>query len=387
MRRAQVEMASRVAGEIDPRNAVPLRMPRAVHTCVALALVAGGLLGLRYRMVGSLDLRPPIVPTPKQLLENARQELAAIRQLFEKPAPAESSDDIGKEPQENAKAHERASKSDPRASAGQPQGSAGGAKSAANNEMATDESESTGESAGDPMGEQNATEGRRSGDSRPGPQRDASSRSGNADQAEPNSSGQQSGETQGIMNRLSNTVSNLMSVFKPQAGGKDKQVSSTNPNGKPQTGRTNGKSPTDQQRGDPSASPGGEEQGDASQRDGSDAASPGNSTEAQTGKQPGSGAGKDDGDKSIRLAEQRKAMGKISMILGRRSENVTGTTAVEVVSGQQELATQYERRKSGHTDVHAKAERDEVPIEYQDYVTHYFKQVRQATTRTRSKPN
>jgi hypothetical protein len=71
-------------------------------------------------------------------------------------------------------------------------------------------------------------------------------------------------------------------------------------------------------------------------------------------------------------------MGKLSAILGKRSEKLTGSTAVEVVSGTQALTTRYEQRKSVHTDVHAKAERDEVPLEYQSYVQQYFRHMREA---------
>ena len=34
------------------------------------------------------------------------------------------------------------------------------------------------------------------------------------------------------------------------------------------------------------------------------------------------------------LAEEREAMGKISVILGKRSKEVTGSTSMEVVSGR-----------------------------------------------------
>ena len=35
-------------------------------------------------------------------------------------------------------------------------------------------------------------------------------------------------------------------------------------------------------------------------------------------------------------------MGKISVILGKRSKEVTGSTSMEVVSGEQELTTRYQ---------------------------------------------
>ena len=104
----------------------------------------------------------------------------------------------------------------------------------------------------------------------------------------------------------------------------------------------------------------------------------GQGADGQNGKQAGSSAGLNDGDKTIQAADQRAAMGKISMILGKRSENVTGSAAVEVLSGEQALNTPYARRKAEHQDVHAKGERDEVPLELQAYVNSYFARLRQS---------
>src|SRR5262249_34025877 len=83
MRAAQIGMASRLAAGIDLRTAVPFRMPRAVYWSLALACVSAGLLALRYRFEGRIDLRLPATPAIAQFLQDARTEIAAMRRFFE----------------------------------------------------------------------------------------------------------------------------------------------------------------------------------------------------------------------------------------------------------------------------------------------------------------
>ena len=66
----------------------------------------------------------------------------------------------------------------------------------------------------------------------------------------------------------------------------------------------------------------------------------------QNQKQEGNGIGSQDGSKENHAAEQLKAMGKISEIIGRRSATVTGETSIEVQSGNQQLHT---ARRMRHT--------------------------------------
>src|SRR3712207_8585668 len=47
------------------------------------------------------------------------------------------------------------------------------------------------------------------------------------------------------------------------------------------------------------------------------------------------GMGKQDGDKALREAEQLAAMGKISEIIGKRAQQLSGEITVEVSSGKQ----------------------------------------------------
>ena len=95
--------------------------------------------------------------------------------------------------------------------------------------------------------------------------------------------------------------------------------------------------------------------------------------------------GKQDGDKSVREAEQLAAMGKISEIIGKRAANVSGEVMVEVASGKQQLKTQYSQRKATHGEAGGEINRDEVPLAYQQYVQQYFEEVRKLPAASKTK--
>jgi len=88
------------------------------------------------------------------------------------------------------------------------------------------------------------------------------------------------------------------------------------------------------------------------------------------------GAGSADGDKSAKEAEQLQAMGKISEILGKRSQNVTGEVMVEVGSTKQQLKTPWAQRDATHVEAGSEIHRDEVPLMYQQFVERYFEEIR-----------
>jgi hypothetical protein len=106
----------------------------------------------------------------------------------------------------------------------------------------------------------------------------------------------------------------------------------------------------------------------------------GQSPDNSNSKQPGSGIGKQDGNKDSRMAEQLAAMGKISEIIGKRSANVTGEITIEVQSSNQNLRTPYAVSNARHGEASGEVSRDEVPVEFQDFVQQYFEHVRKQQT-------
>jgi hypothetical protein len=128
--------------------------------------------------------------------------------------------------------------------------------------------------------------------------------------------------------------------------------------------------------GSPNGDAQGDEQGEGAEKAESGPGKQGGQNAEQAAKQGQSGIGRGDGSKAIRDAEQLAAMGKISEIIGKRSQNLTGEVMVEVASGKQELRTAYSQQPAKHTDSGGEIHRDEIPLAYQRYVQQYFDAVR-----------
>ena len=98
-----------------------------------------------------------------------------------------------------------------------------------------------------------------------------------------------------------------------------------------------------------------------------------------------SGIGSQEGDKSTRQAEALKAMGKITELFGKRAENVTGAVMIEVGSTRQQLKTPLAQRDASHAEAGSEIHRDEVPLEYEQFVQRYFDQIRRTAPPAPSK--
>ncbi len=163
-------------------------------------------------------------------------------------------------------------------------------------------------------------------------------------------------------------------------------MSKADENSSSQKGQQSAKS--DSQDGAKGQQAKGEQQQSQSQADGQDGqpGSDGQSGQQSQGKlnskadtkpgQGGSGIGSQDGSKDIKAAEQLKAMGKISEIIGQRAATVSGETSVEVESGSQKLHTDYSKTNAVHAETDGDVTRDEIPLALQSYVQQYFAEVR-----------
>ena len=82
-RQAQQEQAARIAANVDLRQAVPLRFPRAIYLAILPAIVAAGLFNLRYRLDAHLDLRTPMTGVLQQIVReivrDVKEELAKLQ--------------------------------------------------------------------------------------------------------------------------------------------------------------------------------------------------------------------------------------------------------------------------------------------------------------------
>jgi hypothetical protein len=372
-------MACELAGRISSQAVAPFRIPRALFYSFSLALLALGLVAVRYRLEGRLDLHPPMAAILKQLLRASPPDLEKLARLIPKPSEEEKQD--VEEPEESRDG--KPQKGDP--SQRQATKSSGAQKAEKQNTGQGQQEAKNQEQPGDSMDE-NDTSGQNSDAQQNSGQRNATaaqqgqSRSGQRD--EKSASNSSSDGESGAFSKMRDALSQMLSMLKPSPGSGSRQQISANRGGKSRGGERKGQS-TPQE---------GSSSDDASGAEGSEAPQPGaaksgsgQGKDSDSAKQAASGAGNNDGKKDIRDAEMLQAMGKISTIFGKRSENMSGTAEVEVVSGNQQLATGYETKAVRHTDAHAAADRDEVPIELQNYVKRYLSSVHTAGEARRAK--
>lgn len=385
---AQREVAERLAATADAAVAVPFGAPRQAYVALGVAAVALSILVVRYGVLGTLELRAPIVEAVADFFSPSAQVVARnkqkqprlpgeepmtlpVDQLIEQRAPLDQAPDsaldtvdIPETSQGEAKDAERTQKQQMKG-AGQ-QG---------------DEMAEGGE------GERKGEEGKEGSDGKEGKE-SAGDKSGKepGEAQKPNQQG--SGrENSSMMDKMRDAMANLMAKLKipPQAGQQGNNQKGNQQQGqKDQGGGQKGEKGEGQQqgKGTPSDDPNAEE-GDGEQQ-----AQAGQGKSADKGSEQGSpnesksGMGKQDGNKDVRDAEQLAAMGKISEIFGKRAQNMTGEVMVEVSSGKnQQLKTAYTERGATHKEAGGEIHRDEIPLVFQHYVQKYFEQVRQGEAR------
>jgi hypothetical protein len=179
-----------------------------------------------------------------------------------------------------------------------------------------------------------------------------------------------------MMSKIKDAVSNMFSKAKqdggaqksPQQGQTAKSEKGQGEKGNAGKGQEQGQSQADAQDGEPS--------NDA--QEGQQAQGKAGSKSSQQSAQAGSGVGSQDGAKDLKAAEQLKAMGKISEIIGKRAATVTGETTIEVQSGSQQLRTAYSNTAASHGEADSDVNRDEIPVSLQPYIQQYFEQVRKS---------
>ena len=361
VRQCQLARANRAAQSADVRRAVPYAIPRGVYPMAALALVAGSLFGLRYGLLGHLDLRPPLAHVLEQQFgwKVARSARRQPPQVPNQPDDAAASVNDPEQTQSmqpdssandgsDASSDNAAEKGDSTKSGDKKDGNRTGKASADGDQEAQEESNPSQPAAksGDPAGKQE-----------PKQQSGGKPESNN------------SGENSSLMSKAKDLLQNLLSSLKPPAGNPGSQQQNNDPNqGKGQPKQQNDKNGQPQnggQKGDQS-----EGQQDQSQQGN------GKNDSRQANRQPGSGAGNQDGDKRIKQAADLAAMGKITEILGKRSANLTGEATVEVQSTSQQLKTAYAPGAAQHGQSGGEIDRDEIPVAIEPFVQEYFKQAR-----------
>ena len=385
VRLAQWRQAVHASHSVNASQAVPFTVPRGIYVSTALAIVAAGLVAVRYGVERRLDLRPPIAAILQQLLQDPKTELAKLQEEKKQNAPEDPATrkDDGAESSAAGK-KDGNTKGGPESEIQAAMGSSGenGKSEAAQNDATSaDESQDQEQAGSENSSGQTGTEAQRQAAGK----KDSSGRPAQSDQqggGSPRSGAAE--DSQSLMSRLSDAMQNLLSRLKPQSGAaRGQQQTAMNRGarrqGERQQNRQSGAQSSSGDRSQDGSQTGdrGEQQGQESQQgQNGQARGTGQTADEKSSKQPGNGAGKNDGNKDARLAEQLDAMGKISVILGKRSENLTGEVTVETVSGDQQLTTAYVHQNANHANAGTAISRDEVPLSLQSYVQEYFEQVR-----------
>lgn len=377
VRQAQLDHSERLARSADPRAAIPYVMPRSAYVMAALVLVASSLFALRYGLSRRLDLRQPLANyLPESLHPNKRVEQAADRKRNPKQFP-ESPFEYGEGTDRDQAANQQEGNQEiqtpgeaqsdaiPNAAAKTPGKKQG---EQPDSQMATDDQE---------QGNDNG--GKNSDEAESGNQGDGKNAQKQNQQAGDKQDANSSSENSGVLDKLKDAFQNLLSKVKPPQQQNGQQQNQNGQQGKSQQGakQPNGKQGQQQNSGQQSDAQEGENGEQANNdQNAQQQKGQGKSNSQQTTKQPGSGIGSQDGDKAIKNAEQLAAMGKLSEILGKRSQNVTGEATVEVQSTNQQIRTNYVNKGAQHTQGGAEINRDEVPVALQQFVQKYFDQIR-----------
>jgi hypothetical protein len=369
MKQAQSQRAEQAASQISPSAAEPWSMPGAAYAALFLLLVAGSLFAYRYSAQGTLDLRPPIAsalfdvfqtPIPQRVAEEKRPQSKMpewLRQAGMAVNPESAREESGQESMASA-------------------GEEGTPMKGPQEERGKQTGQQLSEASDSEQGEQDGQAGDQQGQ--------AGSDAPPQDQAPQEKGPRGENEQSSLMDKLQDAMANLLSKFNlPPPGSTTKQSSQgkqASQKGQGEKGASNSKKP-----GQGQPSPDGEPQDSQGERSGESSESAqkmaGNqgdqSGESQSSKEANSGVGKQDGDKDLKAAEQLDAMGKLSELLGKRSQTLTGEMTAEVTSSKdQRLRTPYSSRGVSESSQGGEISRDEVPLMYQSYVQRYFEQIR-----------
>ena len=368
---AQRGQAEAAATHVDIKIAVPFRFPKALYGLAALLLLSTGLVSLRYFYGHDLNLNAPIT-------EILFQDLAATKS----PKSAKT----GKNPQKTPdydEARSLLSKLGLGANLDEKQDEmldealADALKTAEKTPGEGDDAKPQQKTdSGDPLDspkDSNKNEGAQPGDNSKKPSSQPGDSSGQTGPA----TGERAEKS--LLSKLKDAMDNMMGAPSPQgdkksAGGKQQQSKASS---QAQPGQQAGEANDDENK----TAADGEASGNA-QKSNSPGQTSGNSPDKQEGP---SAAGSEDGEKAIKAAAQMKAMGKISELIGKRSEQVTGESMIDVQSGNQKLQTAYKEKAATHGEGTGEVSRDEIPLSVQAYVQEYFQQVRKPVKNAPSK--
>ncbi len=362
----QLRAAETVAAQVDVKLALPFRRSRYLAPAAILAVAAFGLFGMRYLVLGTLDLKASLV---RAVYDNffstkpteARNQLPK-RAKFDPPNGDPRQDtpslEADRQPEDLLNSDDA---TDPT--------SGGDNSKSASQEGSQKEGDGASADKGKP---DDSGKGKDSQDQNG--KESSDSKNANPNDGKQNGKGASSQKNEGVLDKMKNALSDLADKIKQAAEGSKGQSTPPNSSGQKQDDAQKSDQSKEQQS---QASANGEQQGQQGQdQQQSDAQSDQKASQQSKGQDSKSGIGAQDGEKAIKQAEQLQAMGKISEILGKRSAAVSGEVMVEVGDGKQQLKTPWAQQQASHTNAGGEIHRDEIPLTEQPFVERYFEEIR-----------
>jgi hypothetical protein len=359
--RLQQQEANEAAQQVDLKAAIPMRRSRYLLPAAGLALVAMGLFAVRYMVTGSLSLKPSFVAIAYDTFFGFKPELAKNQKGEKKNLDPQGND-------QNSPENQSIEKDPP------PEDLLSG-KDAQEPTQGPDNAK---ESVDAPPDKKEKPDDTKSGDEQPDG-KDSASNGDKKDSSQDKKDGQQNSKDsknssqsqQSMMDKLKDAMQNLMNSMKSSENNQQNAKNQGKQNQKAEQKGEKG----DQSKSDQQSEASAEQAGQEGQQQQSDSKSAQKSSDKNSQQDAKNGAGSQDGDKLRRQAEELKAMGKISELLGQRTANITGEVTVEVGSSKQQLKTPWSTSQATHRDAGGEVHRDEVPLIYQEFVRQYFEEI------------
>ncbi len=382
MAEGQRLQAEALARDVDLEIALPFTLPRATYAMAALFLVATSLFALRYGISHSMDLKPPLTTVVMDALgwnppasaekskHPAESRMAALlKQLgISVPEPGEKIQPSNLDAATDSALDTISDPDSDNSMAKNPSGAK------------TDEASLQGKN-GDPSSDpEDSSSGDQAAPGKGNPEDSMGSNEGPQQGEQQASKSGSAGENSSLLSKIKDAINNMMAKSKSQqaSGGQKSQSQSSQSQSGAQTADKGqpGQGKQDGGKDNADASQDGQQQGDSEASENSPGKGGGKSNDKDASAQPGSGIGRQDGAKDVHAAQQEKAMGKLSEVIGKRSANVSGEMTVEVQSGSQQLKTAYSQKSAQHAANGGDLSRDEVPLDMQPYVSGYFVEIR-----------
>lgn len=385
-----VEKAEQVARTTRPEVAFPTGMPTGWGRATATMVLALSLLVFRYAFQSHLDLGEPIAPGLYELLASSEKpkEFAKGKKADPDAMPIDGigvPDTTQRNPEE--KGIEKGQEIDTMAPNSNDSSNNGQKPGQFQQTMSPNEEGEKGENG--EKGESGSGE-KKSDDAAGGEKKDGGNVPANQKQDPKQQQGNQSGEKSSLMDKFKDAMANLANKMKPQEKNQGQQQAQ---NQKQKQDQQNGAGQQQQQSqqgqqqqqgkqqagGQQQNDPNGQQQGEGQEKSPSQQAKGSDKSNQPPNGDSKSGTGKQDGNKNVELAEQQRAMGKISEIFGKRAQNLQGEIMIEVSSSKsQQLKTGYSGKSAQHSDTSGVINRDEVPLIFQNYVQKYFEEIRKS---------